>query len=83
MPVDVNVNVTIHGVMWVIYECPRDFPRHFVVRKWLISNVTPCAASLYCSVHDTLQEARDSLPPGLTQWPLEPGEEPVIAEKWA
>lgn len=70
--------------MFVIYRRPLDHPAHYVVRKWLVlpHPACPLLASLWCTLHDTLDEARESMPRGLRLVPHEEGLDPVIAERW-
>lgn len=68
--------------MWVIYDHPKDNPNHFVVRKWTImSNAAPLA-SMDKTLHDTLEEAREAIPPGLYNLVRYANDYPVIKEVW-
>jgi hypothetical protein len=63
--------------LFVIYERPKDYPAHFVVRRWFGMEPTEDFA-----IADTLEAARKELPRGLYRIPRQPGEDPVIAETW-
>lgn len=63
--------------MFVIYDHPRDFPGHFVVRRWVGGKPTPDFA-----IADTLEAARAEVPPSLYRLPHQPGEDTVIVETW-
>jgi hypothetical protein len=63
--------------LFVIYERPRDYPAHFVVRRWIGAEPTEDFA-----IADTLESARAELPHGLYRIPHQPGEDSVIAETW-
>lgn len=51
--------------VYTIYERPRDYPQGYVVRKWRILSGKMMDAGVH-SKTATLEEARKSLPPGLT-----------------
>jgi hypothetical protein len=44
-------------VCWVIYDHPKDYPNHFVLRRWEWE--TPDED---CQLFDTLEQARAALP---------------------
>lgn len=69
--------------MYVIYEKPKDFPTGFVVRKMVIQrgNPIPIPAGVLGTA-DTLEKARQFLPPGLTNLHRDPRDEPQIVETW-
>lgn len=69
--------------VWAIYERPRDFPEHFVVRRWRVLDgrrhpVPDHLAGLATS----LEKARGMVPTGLTRLAHQPGEDPKIVETW-
>jgi hypothetical protein len=78
-------------VIWTITARPVDFPRHFVVRPWVLGRgprVWPfvphgelAAAEIGC-LCATLTEARASVPWWCTNIGSEPGLDPVIVERW-
>jgi hypothetical protein len=70
-------------VLWTIYDHPSDYPNHFVVRRHGIDadfNVPLVDAK--CKLADSLEEARELLPPGLHCLGREPEDDPVIVETW-
>lgn len=64
-------------LFWTIYRYPTDFPHHWVVRGWV--GARPCRVACLCS---SLDEARATLPPGLTRLALHACDDPVIFETW-
>lgn len=62
---------------WTIYKHPFDHPDKYVVRGW--TNSTPDKEA---QVADTLAEARELIPVGLTRFPRKPEDDPVIVETW-
>jgi hypothetical protein len=69
--------------LWTIYDHPLDFPGSFVVRKWhvLPRNKEPMPDG-FPTLHDSLEAARESLPPGLTRLPPSEGDALAIVETW-
>jgi hypothetical protein len=63
--------------MFVIYDHPKDYPGHFVVRRWFGTIATSDFA-----IANTIEEARAEVPDGLVRLPHQPGEDAVIAETW-
>lgn len=63
--------------MITVYKHPRDFPRDYVARLFDMNKRTP-----YILVKASLKEIHDSLPPGFTLMPRQPGDDPVIIEVW-
>lgn len=70
--------------MAVIYDHPRDFPDHFVVREHHITAGGRCMPSLVSHQFDTLEEARDHArqPHGKICIARHPKDDPVIVESW-
>ncbi len=66
-------------VMFVIYDHPSDYPASFVVRKWLVRDQ---AEPTPCTLHDTLEDARESLPDGLTCLSRSPDDDKAVVETW-
>lgn len=64
-------------ITWVIYERPKDFPQHFVLRRWFLERADPC-----CQLFDSLEAARAALPEGLYRMPAEPNDDRTIREVW-
>jgi len=69
-------------VFWTIYDHPRDYPEHFVVRaaETIAGEVRHRAE---CRLARTLDEARSLLPRNVTPMPLFAGDDPVILEVYA
>lgn len=67
--------------MWVIYDRPKDYPRHFVVRRHL-AGAGVVTADTDCQLADTLEEARKLIPPGLFNLGRSPHDEAQIVEVW-
>jgi hypothetical protein len=63
--------------MFVVYDHPRDYPGHFVVRRWTGGKPTSDFA-----IADSLEKARAVVPTGLYRLPHQPGEDDVIVETW-
>lgn len=66
---------------FTIYDHPRDYPDKFVVRAFAIFP-GEVLASGECILCDTLEEAREKIPPGLICLPRAEGDDPVIVEVW-
>lgn len=69
-------------IMYVIYVNPRDFPGKVVVRRWGIEADGPAAEDEPMLVTDSIDQAREALPPGLFNVRRSPNDDPVIAEVW-
>jgi len=70
--------------MWTIFDHPRDFPRHVVVRPQIIvpGDVLPGPFACLC---DTLDEAREvcMAQPNVSGWfDRDPADDPCIVETW-
>lgn len=63
--------------IWVIYDKPKDFPDHFVARKWL--NDTPTQE---VRQSDSLEALRRMLPEGLYRQPRDKHDDLTIVESW-
>jgi hypothetical protein len=66
----------------VIYDHPRDYPEKWVVRAQTLKGHEEIVRSPDCSLHDSLEEARRALPPGLVRFDRDPEDDPVIRETW-
>lgn len=66
---------------WVIYDHPKDYPDHWVVRvqKIVDGQVVP---EQECTLHATLADARKAIPGELCLFPPFVDDDPVIAEVW-
>lgn len=68
--------------MWTIYDHPRDFPHSFVVRGFTIrAGVEPIPDQLP-KLADTLDQARQHVPPGLYRMERQVDDDPNIVETW-
>ncbi len=67
--------------VYTIYCGPLDYPNHFVVRRHFVSagHSYPAAIASLCN---TLDEAREEVPYGLTPFTRSPDDDPVIVETW-
>lgn len=68
--------------MFVIYQNPRDYPGKYVVRAWDIGSATISPEMEPRHVSDSIEGARDSLPPGLMKLDRAPFDDEVIVETW-
>lgn len=68
--------------MFVVYECPRDYPGRFVVREWLIGpgEMTPVAEPAI--IAESLEAARGVIPSWLERLPRFPDDDPTVCEVW-
>lgn len=69
-------------VMWTVYEKPKDFPEHFIARRWEVrrSGPTPTPDVIVCDGIDELRWRLEIL--GLHRLPRHRGDEPQIVETW-
>lgn len=67
--------------IWVITCNPSDYPDSWVARRCEIGcgTVRPTAEHF---VHDTLDQARAAVPPGMWRLPRHATDDPVIVESW-
>lgn len=67
--------------MWTVYERPSDFPHHFVARRFEIDghDLRPTNDTLHAL---TLDGLREKAPPGLSNIPRSPHDDPCIVECW-
>lgn len=65
---------------YIIYDRPKDYPDHFVVREFDIfpNLVVPGR----CRLAYSLEQARNLVPPGLALVQPDPSDDPVIVEIW-
>ena len=63
--------------MFVIYERPRDYPGHYVVRRFVGEFPTEDFA-----IARSLEEARTHIPTGLYKLPRFPEDDAPIVEVW-
>mgnify|MGYP001821159241 CR=1 FL=1 len=68
--------------IWIIYDHPLDYPNDYVVRGWDITNQGDNMPQDKVTRHETLEEARASLPPGLYRTDPFTEDDPAILEVW-
>jgi hypothetical protein len=67
--------------MWTVYDHPRDFPEHFVARRWEVTATSAVARDAVAS--DDLPKLRAWLADlGLARMPRNDGDDPAIIETW-
>ena len=82
-------NISIYAV----YDHPKDYPNNWVVREWRslagfcknpqsFASVWDGTHPLGAKVFATLDEARESLPPGLALVERNEDDDPVVFETW-
>lgn len=71
---------------YVIYRFPSDYPGKYVVRGWSIvrggESTAPVADEKPLAVVDTLEEARQAVPPGLFNLGRYGADEHQVVEVW-
>ena len=72
--------------LWVIFDHPRDYPNHFVLRRQLVIAADGGKSEIQFDQHaylfETIQEARAALPDGLVCLGRNYADDPVISETW-
>lgn len=70
--------------IWVLYDHPKDYPQHYVARKWVhFDNNTDYTPTKDVMVSDDLMVLRTALNSrGFVQTTRQPGDEPQIMEVW-
>lgn len=70
--------------VYVIYDHPRDYPDHFVLRAWDVAGSVPVPIpELQTRLAATLDEARGHLPPDwLVNIGRQPDDDVAILEVW-
>lgn len=76
--------MTMGAVMslWTVYKHPKDFPRHFVARRFLIIRIGECPPTDDVVIGDTIDDVRAKLPPGLYRVDRQATDDPKIVEVW-
>lgn len=68
--------------VWVVYRpTTREYPGHWVARMHVI--LPDLKPTRFVVTHDTLEELREMLPPGLIRLARDPNDLPEIVEVWA
>ncbi len=69
--------------IWVVYDHPRDFPEHIVVRRQFATRSGEVIKAAVGGLYDDIDAARDDmLDLGLGCLQRFPGDDPVIVETW-
>lgn len=68
--------------LWVVYREPSDYPGKYVVRCHWSRPGGRIEVDPDCATFDSLEAARDALPPGLFNMHRQPDDDPVIVEVW-
>lgn len=68
-------------MVFTVYDHPRDYPNHFVVRGWEIDNLEPRPRQ-ECTLASTLDEARKAIPKGFINIGRFEDDDSVILEVW-
>jgi hypothetical protein len=68
--------------IWTIYKNPLDYPGKFVVRRSITYGPRLILHCHSCTVSDTLEEARATVPRGLYPFARMDGDEAHIVETW-
>ncbi len=66
--------------MWTVYKHPEDYPEHYVVRQWTVRADGMAAGAALLA--DTLEQARELVPPHSYRLDRHPDDEPCIVEVW-
>lgn len=68
--------------VWSVYRDPIDYPGKYVVRRFDITEIPPVPELVPWAIHDTLEQARASVPFGTVKLIRSPEDEPHIVETW-
>lgn len=69
--------------VYTVYYNPADFPGQYVVRRFVVtSGSAPQADESPLYVGDSLERARDIIPPGLYCFSGDAADEPIVVESW-
>lgn len=68
--------------MYVVYQRPRDYPEKFVVRRWAVGDGPEPRATDFFTLHETLEEARESIPSWLIRFNRSDHDDPCIVESY-
>jgi len=67
---------------YVIYDHPKDYPSHFVVRYFILDNEGKITSGQAVYLEPSLERARDWIPKNYTCVPADKNDDPVIVETW-
>lgn len=68
--------------VWTVYDSPLDYPGKFVVRRWRVTGAGHVMPDQRATSHDSLEEARQAVPPGLFRMGRGPADDPAVLEVW-
>ncbi len=68
--------------MFVVYRYPRDYPEHYVLRRWWVSAATRSPDEDWFRLAYTLDQIREHVPAGCVRLERHPNDEPQIVEVW-
>ncbi|MBW2672372.1 MAG: hypothetical protein JRD89_03000 [Deltaproteobacteria bacterium] len=68
--------------VFAIYEHPLDYPRHFVVRRWLTQGDGKLYADVVPRLAESLNEARELIPSERVCVGRDPTDDPTLCETW-
>jgi len=67
--------------LFTIYEHPKDYPRGYIVRRW-VARSTGFSEAREAWATETLEDARLIIPDGLFRMEREADDDPTIVETW-
>lgn len=70
-----------HLVIWAIYDHPKDYPDHYIARKWLVTKEGSKPTEVILA-DVNLESLRKCLPAGLYCLPRQENDDPVLIETW-
>jgi len=68
--------------IWTVYSKPLDYPNFFVVRRAVVGRGVIVTDAEITGFAETLELARELVPPGKLRIPRYEGDEPQIVECW-
>lgn len=69
-------------IYFVVYEKPNDFPNHFVVRRFFLTDMGEMKANDNAMLYTTLEAARKDISRGKVCVPASLLDDAVIVETW-
>lgn len=67
--------------MFIVYERPRDFPGHYVLRRWVVQRGGSRPTDDFV-LEPTLEKIREHVPPHCVRLERDPNDEAHIVETW-
>jgi hypothetical protein len=68
--------------MFTIYDRPADFPHHVCVREFRMLEDGRQSVAAVAGLYDSIEAARDDLPPFLHRIPRQAGDLASVVETW-